>query len=102
MSQSAAMVNPLRFGSGVKLKIIDSLGQGLPVVSSEIGARGILGGVENGVCVAEGADGWVDQLEQLTSPTHNSKVSAAASAHFARIYSRNAVFAVYDSVFGLG
>jgi glycosyltransferase involved in cell wall biosynthesis len=102
MAQSAAMVNPMRFGSGVKVKIIESLGRGLPVVSSEIGASGILAGVDNGVCLAQGADQWVDQLEHLTSPTHNSKVSAAASAHFARVYSRNAVFAAYDSVFGLG
>jgi glycosyltransferase involved in cell wall biosynthesis len=102
MAQTAAMVNPMRLGSGVKLKIIESLGRGLPVVSSEIGASGILEGDENGVCVAEGADEWVDQLEQLTSPTNNSKVSAAASAHFARTYSRTAVFAAYDRVFGLG
>ena len=102
MARSAAMVNPLRFGSGIKLKIIESLAQGLPVVSTEVGASGILGGVENGVCLAKGAAEWVDQLEQLTSPAHNSKVSAAASAHFARVYSRPAVFAAYDNVFGLG
>lgn len=102
MAQSAAMVTPLRFGSGVKLKIIESLGRGLPVVSSETGASGILGGVENGVCVAEGPDEWVDRLEQLTSPTFNSKVSVAASAHFARNYSRSAVFAMYDNIFQLG
>ena len=102
MADSAAVVNPLRFGSGVKLKIIESLGRGLPVVSSEIGASGVLGGVENGVCLADGVDEWVDQLGRLTSPQYNAMVSTAALAHFARMYSRDAVFSVYDRVFDLG
>lgn len=102
MSQSAAMVNPLRFGSGIKLKIVEALGQRLPVVSSEIGASGVLSGPENGVLLAKEPEEWVDHLEQLTSSRHNSDVSAAAEAHFARIYSREAVFASYDNIFGLG
>jgi glycosyltransferase involved in cell wall biosynthesis len=102
MASSAAMLNPVRLGSGVKLKIIESLARALPVLSSGIGADGVLAGAEHGVCVAKGADDWVDQLEQLTSPEYNSQVSDAAAAHFSRIYSRSAVFAAYDHLFGLG
>jgi glycosyltransferase involved in cell wall biosynthesis len=102
MSESAAMVNPLRLGSGIKVKIIEALARGLPVVSSELGARGVRTGADNGVCVAEHTYEWVDQLEVLTSPAHNSQVSAAASAHFESAYSRAAVFASYDRIFNLG
>jgi glycosyltransferase involved in cell wall biosynthesis len=102
MAQSAALINPLRFGSGVKLKVIESLSRALPVVSTVIGASGILSGGEHGIYLADSTDEWVDRLEQLTSPKQNRDASAAASAHFSRIYSRNAVFAAYDAVFGLG
>ncbi|MGV0835524.1 glycosyltransferase family 4 protein [Mycolicibacterium thermoresistibile] len=101
MARSAALVNPLRFGSGIKIKIIESLNQGLPVVSSRIGTEGIDEGVENGVCQADTAEEWVDQLEFLTATAQNAKVSAAASAHFDRVYSRSAVFAAYDRIFRL-
>jgi glycosyltransferase involved in cell wall biosynthesis len=100
MAESAAMVNPLRFGSGIKLKVIESLAQGLPVVSSDIGASGVLSGAENGVCLAKTPDEWVDHLDALTAPGHNSETSAAAATHFARVYSRDAVFARYDAIFG--
>ncbi|WP_018601519.1 glycosyltransferase family 4 protein [Mycobacterium sp. 155] len=102
MAQSAAILNPMRFGSGVKIKILESLGRGLPVVSTTIGARGVLAGIENGVCLADDTDEWVEQLGRLTSPKYNSMVSMAASEHFEQTYSKNVVFAAYDRIFGLG
>jgi len=102
MTQSAAMLNPLRMGSGIKLKVIESLGRGLPVISSRIGADGMWSGPANGILLADTADEWVDQMERLTSAVDNDEVSAAASEHFARRYSRSAVFAAYDDAFGLG
>lgn len=39
-------VAPLRLGAGVKIKVLESLGAGLPVVTTDVGAEGIM--VENG------------------------------------------------------
>jgi glycosyltransferase involved in cell wall biosynthesis len=102
MTQSAAMLNPLRMGSGIKLKVIESLGRGLPVISSRIGVDGMWSGPANGILLADGTDEWVDQMERLTSPVDNADVSAAGSEHFTRRYSQPAVFAAYDDAFGLG
>lgn len=101
MMQSAAMVNPLRMGSGIKLKVIESLGRGLPVISSRTGVDGMWSGAHNGILLAESADEWVDQMQRLTSAADNARISAAGSDHFAHRYSRPAVFAAYDKAFDL-
>lgn len=36
-------VVPLRFGAGVKLKVVEALQQGLPVVTTPVGAQGLPG-----------------------------------------------------------
>jgi len=102
MMQSAAMLNPLRMGSGIKLKVIESLGRGLPVISTRIGADGMSSGADNGILLADSGDEWVERMHWLTSPSNNARVSAAGSNHFSREYSRSAVFATYDDAFGLG
>lgn len=38
---AAAAVVPLRFGSGVKIKVIETLDAGIPTVTSEVGSEGI-------------------------------------------------------------
>ncbi|WP_308207139.1 glycosyltransferase family 4 protein [Mycolicibacterium psychrotolerans] len=102
LGRAAAMVNPLRFGSGVKLKIIEALGAGLPVISTTIGADGVHSGPGTGVMVADGDAEFADLLLEATVPTNNADLSAAASEHFEQRYSRTAVFTEYDAAFGLG
>lgn len=41
LRQAAAMVVPLRSGSGMRVKILNAMAQGLPVVSTSLGAEGI-------------------------------------------------------------
>ncbi len=97
---AAALINPLRFGSGIKLKVIEALARGLPVVSTTVGAEGIQNGAERGVLVADRPDEIAATLCELTSPRTNLEVADAALAHFESVYSRDAVFAAYDAAFG--
>lgn len=99
---AAALVNPLRFGSGVKLKVIEALSRQLPVVSTPIGAEGIDSGPDTGVLVADDPAGFVRVLGELTDPAYNAEVSGSAGRHFDRVYSRPAVFAAYDAAFAGG
>lgn len=100
LAGAAAMINPLRFGTGIKIKVIEALSRGLPVVSSPIGAVGMAHGPETGVFLAADVGGTVDAMLRLTDPQVNSRASRAAEAHFARRYCREGVFACYDRVFG--
>ena len=99
--RAAATINPLRFGSGIKLKVIEALGRGVPVVSTELGAEGITSGASHGVLVADEPAEFADVMVGLTSIRYNNEVSQAARAHFESTYSREAVFRRYDAAFDL-
>jgi glycosyltransferase involved in cell wall biosynthesis len=100
--RAAALVNPLRFGSGIKLKIVEALGAGLPVISTSIGADGVWSGPDSGVLVADDHAQMADLLVQLADRDKNVQLSSAAREHFVSRYSRKAVFPRYDAAFGLG
>ena len=56
LSRSRVHVHPLRFGAGIKLKLIDTMAAGLPFVTTPIGAEGLgLGDLED-VLVADSPD----------------------------------------------
>lgn len=101
LRSAAAVVNPLRFGSGIKLKVIEALGRGVPVVSTAIGTEGIANGPGTGVLVGSEPIEITELLCSLTDVDRNAAVSAEARMHFSNTYSRKAVFDVYDSAFSL-
>ena len=98
---ATALVNPLRFGTGIKIKVIEALGRGLPVASSPMGVSGIAYGDDAGILVAAEPQAMADTMARMTDPEVNKALSAAAAAHFAAEYARPAVFARYDEAFGL-
>ncbi len=51
-----AMVAPLSYGAGLKGKVTQALAQGLPVVTTPIGAEGLDGGDERCLLIAESAN----------------------------------------------
>jgi glycosyltransferase involved in cell wall biosynthesis len=101
LDNAAALVNPLRFGSGIKLKVFEALGRSLPVVSTEIGAEGFGSGPGTGILVANEPAETADMLCSVTSVERNAELSAEARAHFVSTYSRQSVFEVYDTAFAL-
>jgi glycosyltransferase involved in cell wall biosynthesis len=65
LARARLHVNPMRFGSGVKLKFLDSLAAGLPFVTTAVGAEGLpLGDVRDSV-IAEDADGLANRIAAL-------------------------------------
>ncbi|MCM8808403.1 MAG: glycosyltransferase, partial [Candidatus Omnitrophica bacterium] len=46
-SESKVFVAPLKFGTGIKVKIIEAMALGVPVVTTSVGVQGI--NVKNGV-----------------------------------------------------
>jgi len=54
-------VVPLRCGAGVKLKVVEALKEGLPLVTTPVGAQG-LPGIEDVVCVRSDAASFADAV----------------------------------------
>jgi SAM-dependent methyltransferase len=89
-------VNPLRYGAGVKGKIVESLRHGIPVVTTPIGAEGI--GLSNGrdALVGETARELADHAILLfKDPERLNALAAAGSrtigARFSRDLAREAI-----------
>ncbi len=102
-ARATASLAPLRFGSGIKIKILDALARGLPVLATGIAIDGIpaVPDGSDGCIVADDLRQWPDLLTKIAEPERNAEVSAAASAFFARTYGRDAVMSEYDRIFGL-
>jgi len=58
-------IAPLRFGAGVKLKTIDALLAGVPVVATTVGGEGVPDPWTSGLVVADDADDFAQALIEL-------------------------------------
>jgi GT2 family glycosyltransferase len=89
--QALVYVAPLRFGAGIKGKILEAITFGLPVVTTSIGAEGI--GLTNGVSVLI-ADHACDFAAAVLRLGHDQelwqKVRASGREHVARNFSQAA------------
>ena len=62
LDQARLMVAPLRYGAGLKGKITQCLAVGLPVVTTPIGAEGLVGGEDDFILIADDAQGLADHV----------------------------------------
>ena len=81
-------VVPLRYGAGVKSKVVEALQQGLPLVTTSVGAQG-LPGVEATCAIADDEGALADHLLHLLDDDatwqQKSRLGAAYTrAHFSR------------------
>jgi glycosyltransferase involved in cell wall biosynthesis len=82
---------PLRFGAGVKGKVVESLSHGLPLVTTSIGAQGIVG-LEGVVPVRDDVPGIVAALKLLLTDDAAWMTQSRAQTDFAqRFFSREAM-----------
>ncbi len=86
--QHRVSVIPLRFGAGVKGKVVEALSHGLPLVTTSIGAQGIVG-LGDVVLVQDDVAGMVAGLRRLlTDDAAWMAQSATQTAFAARFFSR--------------
>ena len=62
---AAACLVPLRAGSGMRVKILDALAHGVPVVSTSLGAEGIQLENEQSILIADSADDFAAAAVRL-------------------------------------
>ena len=84
---AAVALAPIRFGGGVKVKLVEALAHGLPGVATPAGAEGLVALPERVLRRTATADGFAAAM-QKRSPTPTSggasAARAAAAAHCAR------------------
>lgn len=99
LSTCCGMIVPVLFGSGVKIKVMEALAHGTPMVTTETGAMSIP--LEHGLhCFIENdLSRFPYWMTSLLDVKRNRAISAHALEIFASLYSKNAVYASYDELF---
>lgn len=102
LNEARVMVAPLRFGAGVKGKILTALAHGLPVVTTSVGAEGIGEGDE--MLVADDAASFADAVCRLyLDPELWHRLQGAGLAYLRQNTSRHvAIRAVANALKQLG
>jgi glycosyltransferase involved in cell wall biosynthesis len=90
--QAAAAIVPLRTGGGTRLKILEALAAGVPVVSTPIGAEGLSLTPGEHILLAESPASWHTSLERiLTEPDYARALAVAGRDVAARLYDWNVI-----------
>lgn len=63
-----AVVVPLQTGSGTRLKILEAMAAGVPVISTPLGAEGLQVTDGGDILIAKGPDQWLPLLSTLRAP----------------------------------
>jgi O-antigen biosynthesis protein len=90
-AQHRVAVVPLRFGAGVKGKVVEALGRGLPIVTTSTGIQGIAG-LREVIPVRDDAPGIADALKILLTDDSAWQIQSRAQLEFAqRLFTRDAM-----------
>ncbi len=98
---AAALLSPLRVGSGIKIKVLEALSRGLPVVGTEQGVLGLGVDSDAGCLVAGSPDELARLLAEAAEPARNRELSRAARSRWETTFAPAIVTAEYDRVLGL-
>jgi glycosyltransferase involved in cell wall biosynthesis len=97
IAESAAVVVPLRIGGGTRVKILEALALGTPVVSTSKGAEGLDVTPEHDLLIADEADAFSRQvLRVLDEPDLASRLSHNGRALVQRTYTWKRAAEVLD------
>jgi glycosyltransferase involved in cell wall biosynthesis len=101
LARMSFAVNPLRGGSGLKIKMLDYFAHGVPAISTSVGAAGFpRNGEEPFVVCDESVDFAETVIAWLGAPEIPARYSARC-AGYARLFSRESSFAEIDRALGV-
>ena len=85
--QASLVVVPLRSGSGLKVKLVEAINEGCPVITTPVGAQGLRGIEPAPFELADTADGFaLATIAVLQEPDRRVALSHAASEAAARFH----------------
>ena len=65
LNQSAMYIAPLFVGGGIRIKILEAMSAGLPIIASPISAEGIKAKREDGLIICSTKEEWVREVSRL-------------------------------------
>jgi len=100
LQRTAAMIVPLRSGSGMRVKIVDALARGVPVVSTTVGAEGLDVIPGRHLLVADRPAGFAEAvLRLLRDPDLGRRLATAGRRLAETRYHWRRVYAALDEIY---
>lgn len=99
-SESKIAICPMLTGTGLKIKVVEALSFGLPIVCNTRGIDGLLNKTNNGCLVTDDATTFASYVEQLiTDEGFYNQQQNLSKKFFENFLSIESVYAKLDSVF---
>jgi glycosyltransferase involved in cell wall biosynthesis len=98
LHRAAVAVAPIRAGSGLKVKLLDYLAHGLPVVATRAAAEGFAPGDERPVVVTDDAAAFAREAVRLASDAAGFAERERQAFEYCRHYAPDRVFAALADV----
>jgi glycosyltransferase involved in cell wall biosynthesis len=100
LSETAAFVVPLQAGGGMRVKILDAWCHGLPVISTRLGAEGLLARDGENVLLADGAEAFAHAVVRvLREPALAARLAAGGRRTVEAEYDWRRVYPAWDDVY---
>jgi glycosyl transferase family 1 len=99
MAAAAAMIVPVRIGSGPKLKSLEALAHGLPLITTRNGVEAIAVVADVHCLVSDDLREFPALMRRLRDPKTNAELSRKSRALFEGKYSAKAVYPRYAAAF---
>ncbi len=101
LMSAAGMLSPLRIGSGIKIKVLEALARGLPVIATPHGVLGLDVDADDGCLIADDPADLARCLAAATDPVRNGELSRAAAQCWHRSYAPAVAGTAYDRLLRL-
>lgn len=95
-ARCSIVINPILFGTGLKIKNIEALSYGKPLVTTPVGAQGMQDGAERAFLIAKNATEFIDNIHLLLAD-EEARVRLSASAFdYIKAYNEKAIKPLLD------
>ena len=102
-ARTQVFVVPLLAGGGMRVKILHAWAQGIPIVSTTIGAEGLTYQAGESMLIADTADEFARAvLSILHDPALAQRLAAAGRATVEQYYDWQRIYAAWDSLYVVG
>jgi glycosyltransferase involved in cell wall biosynthesis len=85
------VINPVNVGTGLKIKSIEALGRGKPLVTTLVGAEGLEDAIGGGVVIVYGPEDYIAIISKLVSDPSAYQKASQAAYDFAAAYNAKTI-----------
>lgn len=99
-AQSKIAICPMLSGTGLKIKVVEAMSFGLPIVCNERGVDGLLSKINNGCLVTNDGQEFADYISKLLQDdVFYAKIHQQSEQYFDENFELSSVYQKFDTIF---